>query len=260
MKPSILRRTLALLAALWLSALPAHSIEARHGPGGHDKTVVLVHGAFADGSCWSEVIRLLQGHGVKVVSVQNPLASLSGDVSATHRVVDQQTTPVVLVAHSWGGVVITEAGMNPKVTSLVYVAAFAPDVGDSVFGLLQAFPRPPWLAGIVQDSGGYQTLGEETFLNYFAPGLPLRQARTLFAVQGPTFGGTLTDRTSMAAWRSKPSTYVVAEDDQIIPPELQRAMASRIRARTTSVAAGHLVILTHPAKVAQAILAAVRDE
>jgi pimeloyl-ACP methyl ester carboxylesterase len=252
MKTSLLFRAVALAGALWLGALPVQAAADA------DKTVVLVHGAFADGSCWSDVIRLLQARGVNVVSVQNPLVSLAGDVAATNRVLDQQKSPVVLVAHSWGGVVVTEAGVHPRVSALVYAAAFAPDIGNSVYGLLQAYPVPPWLGGIDEDGGGYQTLNREAFLTWFAPDLPTRQAQGLFAVQGPTFKGTLFETTTAAAWRSKPAWYVVAENDQIIPPDLQRDMAGRISARTSTVPAGHLVMLSHPARVVQAILAALR--
>jgi len=259
MNASSFLRFAALLAAVSLIAISARAADGsdihRAPP---DKTVVLVHGAFADGSCWNEVIRLLQGQGVKVVSVQNPLATLAGDVDAVNRVIEQQAQPVVLVGHSWGGFVVTHAGVNPKVKSLVYVAAFAPDVGDSVFSLLQAYPAPPWLGGIVQDSAGYQTLSEPAFLNHFATGLPTHQARTLFAVQAPTFGGTLYESATAAAWRGKPSWYLVADADQIIPADLQRSMAARMRARTASVPAGHLVILSQPARVAATILAAMR--
>ncbi len=261
MRPSrllhLLRLCVLIPAALWALAAAAHP-DGPHGPAhGQRKSVVLVHGAFADGSCWSEVIRLLQAQGVSVVSVQNPLASLAGDVAATQRVIEQQTAPVVLVAHSWGGMVITEAGVHPKVAALVYVAAFAPDVGESVAQLLQPYPAPEWLGGIVQDSAGYQTLDEPTFLRHFAPDLPNRQARALSAAQGPTFGGTLVERTNFAAWRTKPTTYLLAEDDRIIPPLLQQAMAARASGTTTRLDAGHLLMLNRPARVAQAILAAV---
>jgi pimeloyl-ACP methyl ester carboxylesterase len=265
-KPTLWRKlpgAFALLAAVFISAMPARAatsndLEASRHEAVATKTVVMVHGAFADGSCWADVIRILQARGVNVVAVQNPLVSLAGDAAAAQRIIDQQTQPVVLVGHSWGGVVITEAGVNPKVTALVYVAAFGPDVGESVYSLLQAYPAPAWLSGIVQDAAGFQTLNRDTFLNAFAPDLPARQAQTLFAVQGPTFGGTLFETATMTAWRSKPSWYVVADDDQIIPPALQRSMASRMRARTSSAPASHLVILSHPEKVARAILEAVR--
>lgn len=245
-------------AALLLCLLAAPALRAATPSAAPEKTVVLVHGAFADGSCWVDVIRLLQAAGVKVVAVQNPLASLAGDVAAVQRVVNQQTTPVVLVAHSWGGMVATEAGVNPKVESLVYVAAFAPEVGQSIASMLAAYPPAPWAGELQADEAGFLTMPMATFLRDFAPDLPLRQAQALQAVQGPTFQATLGEAVTQAAWQSKPARYLVAEDDRIIPPDLQRQMAARMGARTTRLAAGHLLMLSHPAVVAQAILAAVR--
>src|SRR4051812_45970414 len=180
-------------------------------PGLHPRTVVLVHGFFADAGCWSDVIRILQGLGLKVVAVENPLNSLIGDAEATRRVIDAQSGQVVLVGHSWGGVVITEAGVNPKVSSLVYVAAFVPDQGMSVTNLISGFPPAPWTATLQQDDSGNLTLSEAGYLKYFAPDLPAREARVLSAQQGATFYQALDNPVTHAAWRLKPSWYVLAE-------------------------------------------------
>lgn len=254
---SILLLVMALLARPGWAFLDNAVDKSRWGQV-PDRTVVLVHGAFADGSCWSEVIRLLQAAGVKVVSVQNPLTSLAADVIATQRVINQQGTPVVLVGHSWGGMVITEAGNHPKVSSLVYVAAFAPDVGSSAAALLQPYPPAPWLADTVADEAGNLTLSQPAFLKYFVPDLPVRQAKALWAVQVPTFHGTLVEPVTQAAWRSKPSWFVIAEKDGIIHPDLQRATSARMKARVTSLRSGHVPMLSQPYRVAAVILDAVR--
>ena len=258
---AFLRSILLALMVLILRpgwAFSGHGAEHSRWGQGPARTVVLVHGAFADGSCWGDVIRLLQAEGVKVVSVQNPLSSLAADVAATNRVLNQQTEPVVLVGHSWGGAVITEAGAHPKVDNLVYVAAFAPDVGLSVSELLQPYPPAPWLGDTVADEAGNLILNQSAFLKYFVPDLPVRQARALWSVQVPTFYGTLSDRTTQAAWRSKPSWYVLAEQDKIINPDLQRAMSASMGARVTSLRSGHVPMLSQPHRVAAVILSAVR--
>jgi len=247
---------------VWLRALVAAAMLTL-GTGwqaiamGAEKSVVLVHGAFADGSCWTEVARLLQARGIKVTSVQNPLASLKGDIDAVNRVVDQREGQVVLVAHSWGGMVISGAGLNPKVSGLVYVAAFSPDVGMTVAGMTAPYPTP-WLDGVLVDAAGNLVLSEATFLKYFAPDLPETKARVLAAVQGPTFKGTLEESLTDVAWRSKPTWYIRARQDQIIDPALQILMADRMHARTLSIDSGHTVMISHASEVSAVILAALR--
>ena len=222
----------------------------------HGKTVVLVHGFFADAGCWSDVIRILQAAGVRVVAVENPLASLDGDAEATRRVIDAQLGQVVLVGHSWGGAVITQAGTNPKVSSLVYVAAFAPDQGMSVDDLLAGRPPAPWQATIVADDSGDLSLTAAGYLTYFAPDVPVRRARALSAEQGSTFGGLTGEPVSQVAWRAKPSWYVLAEDDQMIAPDLQRSMSTLMNAHVTAVRSSHVVMISHPEVVAAVILEA----
>jgi len=245
------------LAALFvLGALWQASAQAAPRPDAGDKTVVLVHGAFADGSSWDKVIPLLEAKGLHVVAVQNPLSSLKDDVSATERVIEQQKGPVILVGHSWAGMVITEAGADPKVKALVYVAAFAPSTGQSINDILKGQPAPPWAGGLRKDSAGYLTLSEDAIAQHFASDLPARQARLIAATQGPWFSGCLDEKVTTAAWQGKPSWDVVSEKDHMIPPALQDAMAKRIGARIVTADAGHVVMQSHPEQVAAAILTA----
>jgi len=254
------RRALSALVSSCLfagsAAWSAPSTQAAPVSATHGKTVVLVHGFFADAGCWNAVIRILQSAGVHVVAVENPLSSLDGDAEATRRVIDAQAGQVVLVGHSWGGAVITQAGVNPKVSSLVYVAAFAPDQGMSVDNLIGNLPPAPWLAALMQDDAGNLSLTEAGYLTYFAPDVPPREARVLSAEQGATFGGTLQQPVSQVAWRSKPSWYVLAENDQMIAPDLQREMSSRMNARVVKVRSSHVVMISHPELVAAVILEA----
>ena len=221
--------------------------------------VVLVHGAFADGSAWNKVIPLLQKEGLKVVSVQNPLTSLADDVAATRRALDMQTGPVVLVGHSWGGVVITEAGQHERVKSLVYVAAFAPSKGQSVAGLSKDYPVPSGFAHIIADKEGFLTLSSEGIANHLAQDLPVEETRLMAATQGPVRGKNFEEEVSDAAWKTKPSWYIVSEQDRMIQPDLQKAMATKISAHVVSLAAGHTPQLSQPAEVAKVILAATTD-
>ncbi len=156
--------------------------------------VVLVHGAFADGSSWSKVIPLLEARGLHVVAVQNPLSSLADDVAATRRVIEQQDGPVVLVGHSWAGVVISQAGNEEKVKSLVYVAAFAPDNGQSIADLTKDAPPPAWVGELRKDSAGFMTLSDKAIHEDFAPDLPRAQQDVVAATQGPWFGGCIEDK------------------------------------------------------------------
>ena len=216
-------------------------------------SVVLVHGAFADGSSWNEVIRRLQQLNFRVVSVQNPIESLEGDSAATRRVIDNEPGPVVLVGHSWGGAVITEAGDHPKVRSLVYAAAFAPDAGESVSDLLAQAPPAQWLNNLVADSAGFLTLDVPGFLQYFASDLSRGHAKALWSVQVPGFAGTLDEQATHAAWRVRPTWYVIAENDQFIDPTLQARMASAMGAHVSTVSGGHLIPITHPDAIVRAI-------
>ena len=219
------------------------------------RNVVLVHGAWADGSSWAEVTARLQAAGLHVTAVQNPLTSLADSVAATRRALALQDGPTVLVAHSWGGTVISETGTDPKVTALVYVAARAPDAGEDFVALSAKFPTMPVRAG-VQDHDGLTTISEQAFLKYFANGVAHKKAEVLYAVQEPTAASLFAERTTVAAWRSEPSWYAVSKLDQTIAPDLERFLAARMKATTVELDAGHLSLVSHPREIADLILAA----
>jgi pimeloyl-ACP methyl ester carboxylesterase len=218
---------------------------------------VLVHGAYADGSSWSEVIKHLQGAGVTATAVQNPLISLADDVAHTRRVLTRQSGPVILAGHSFGGTVITEAGTHPAVAALVYIAARAPDAGEDYAALAGRFPAPPASAGL-EYSGGFGSLTEDAFRNDFANGVDPGLAGVLYAVQGQISQTLFQDRTTVAAWRSRPAWYAVSRQDRTISPELQRFLAERMQATTVEIDSGHLSLVTHPGEVTQLIMQAVR--
>ena len=219
------------------------------------RNVVLIHGAWADGSSWAEVIPRLQAAGLNVTAVQNPLTTLSESVAETRRVLALQDGPTVLVAHSWGGTVLSEAGTDPKVTALVYVAARAPDAGEDFVALSGKFPAGPVRAGI-QAHDGFTTISEEAFLRSFANGVESKMAKVLYAVQWPTAASLFGERTTEAAWHSKPSFYAVSKLDQTINPDLERFLAKRMNATTVEVEAGHLSLVSHPKEIANLILTA----
>src|SRR4030088_2538274 len=230
-------------------------VDAQTSTPAQARNVVLVHGSWADGSTWSELPPRLQAAGLKVTAVQNPLTSLADSVTATRRALALQDGPTVLVAHSWGGTVISETGTDPKVTALVYVAARAPDAREDFVGLSGKFPTMPVRAG-VQERDGFTNLSEEAFLKYFANGVPHEKAEVLYAAQEPTAASLFGGRTTMAAWRSKPSWYAVSKLDQTISPDLERFLAKRLKATTVELEAGHLSLVSRPQEIAGLILAA----
>jgi pimeloyl-ACP methyl ester carboxylesterase len=219
------------------------------------QNVVLVHGAWADGSSWSEVIPYLQAAGLNVTSVQNPLTSLADDVAATKRALALQKGPTVLVGHSYAGTIVSEAGVDPKVISLVYVAARAPDAGEDFVALSGKYPTMPVRAGVVTQDG-FSIIAEQPFLQYFANGVPNEKAKMLFAVQQPIAATLFTGRTTVAAWKDKPSWYAVSKNDNTTSPDLQRFLASRMKARTVELDSGHLSLVSHPKEIAELILSA----
>ena len=221
------------------------------------RNVVLVHGAYADGSCWSEVIERLQARGLTATAVQNPLRSVTDDAAATRVVLARQAEPTILVGHSYGGTVISEAGTDPHVAGLVYVAARAPDADEDYAALTKKFPTPPATAGLVYQDG-FGGLTEHAFLQDFANGVDRTRARVLFAVQGRVSASLFADRTTAAAWRSKPSWYAVSKRDRTISPELERFLAKRMKATTIEVDSGHLSMITHPREITELILRAAR--
>lgn len=219
------------------------------------RNVVLVHGLFADGSCWSEVIPKLQAAGLDVTSVQNPLTTFEEAVASARRVLARQEGPTVLVGHSFSGMIVTEVGVDAKVSALVYVAARAPDAGEDYAALARTYPTPPASAGIVFD-GDEGRLSEAAFLKDFAGDLAVDKARVLFAVQQPFHKALLAGKTTQAAWRSKPSFYAVSTEDRTIDPDLERFMAKRMNARTVELKASHLSLISHPQAIADLILEA----
>lgn len=219
------------------------------------RNVVLVHGLFADGSFWTQVIARLQAAGLKATAVQNPLTTLPDAVASTERVLGRQDGPTVLVGHSFSGMIVTEAGMHSNVSALVYVAARAPDAGEDYTALAKTFPTPPASAGIVFD-GDEGRLDEAAFLRDFAGDLPEATAKVLFAVQQPFQKTLLTGRTTHAAWRSKPSFYAVSTEDRTINPDLERFMAKRMGAKTIEVKASHLSMISQPDTITALILEA----
>ena len=220
-------------------------------------TVVLVHGAWADGSSWNEVIARLQAEGIPVVSVQNSLSSLADDVAAVHRAMELVDGPVVLVGHSWGGTVITQAGVADRVRALVYIAAFAPDRQQSTNALQASYPVPEYAALLRVDSAGYLHFPADALPHYFAQDLPAENAQVLAATQGPIRASAFADEVSQAAWHDLPSWYLVTGNDRMIAPALQREMAQRIGARTTEVAASHVPFASRPKETTAVILEAV---
>jgi pimeloyl-ACP methyl ester carboxylesterase len=223
------------------------------------RNVVLVHGLFADGSCWSEVIARLQAAGLKATAVQNPLTTLSEAVASAQRVLERQEGPTVLVGHSFSGMIVTEAGVHPNVSALVYVAARAPDAGEDYTALAKTYPTPPASAGILFD-GDEGRLSEAAFLRDFAGDLPEAKAKVLYAVQEPFQKALLTGKTTHAAWRSKPSFYAVSTEDRTINPDLERFMAKRMGAKTVEVKASHLSLISRPDEITRLILEAAGQQ
>jgi len=253
-----LRPCVAFLTLVFTFATVATSILAAPEPAptdGSARNVVLVHGAFVDGSSYAGVIAILQKAGYHVTAVQNPLTSLEDDVAATRRALALQDGPTVLVGHSWGGVVISEAGNDPKVVGLVFLAALVPDVGELFSEIAQRFPAAPGSAHI-QSRNGYARMDQDGFVANFAQDLPADQARVLAAVQGPIDATLFTHKTTVAAWKDKPSWYAVATQDRMLLPEMQRYLATRAKAQIVELDTSHACTLTRPAEVAKLIEAA----
>jgi predicted alpha/beta hydrolase family esterase len=201
------------------------------------------------------VIPRLQAAGFNVTSVQNPLTTLPDAVAAAQRVLDRQDGPTVFAGHSFSGMILTEAGVHPNVSALVYVAARAPDAGEDYAALAATYPTPPASAGIVYDDDEGR-LGEDAFLRDFAGDLPRAKARLLYAVQQPFQKALLAGKTTNAAWRSKPSFYAVSTEDRTINPDLERFMAKRMGAKTIEVQSSHLSLISHPDVITRLILEA----
>jgi pimeloyl-ACP methyl ester carboxylesterase len=254
-KHALSRRTFVSMVAAGAASTLVQGTAVAAQPAPKARNVVLVHGLFADGSSWSEVIARLQAAGLNATSVQNPLTTLPEAVASAERVLARQDGPTVLVGHSFSGMIVTEAGMHPNVSSLVYVAARAPDAGEDYTALAKTFPTPPASAGTVFD-GDEGRLSEAAFLRDFASDLPEAKAKVLYAVQWPFQKALLTGKTTHAAWRSKPSFYAVSTEDRTINPDLERFMAKRMGAKTIEVKASHLSLISHPDEITRLILEA----
>ena len=219
--------------------------------------VILVHGAWADGSCWSGVIERLQADGYHVTAPQFPLTALADDVARLRHVLDLQDGPAIVAGHSYGGQIITALGADaPSVAGLVYIAAFGIDEGESLGALLGQGPPPPALEHLFTDPQGFIWLPEDDFVKHFASGVDPVRARVLHAAQQPLAGSSFTDVMGTPSWKSRPSWYMVATGDQAIPPDAERLFASRMGATTVEVDAGHLAMVSHPGETAQLITAA----
>jgi pimeloyl-ACP methyl ester carboxylesterase len=217
------------------------------------KNIVLVHGGFVDGSGWEGVYNVLKNEGYEVSVVQNPTTSLKDDVAATKRVLAAQDGPAILVGHSYGGAVITEAGNDPRVAGLVYIAAFAPDKGESVGTLLESFPKDAPQPPILPPQDGFLLLDREKFPASFAGDVDAETAAFMADSQVPWGVEALNGKISEPAWKTKPSWYLVTADDRMIPPDAQRSMAKRVGATITEVKGSHSIYVSNPNAVADLI-------
>ena len=221
-------------------------------------TIVFVHGLWADGSSFAKLIGPLTAKGYKVIAVQNPTTSLEDDVAATKSAIDRAGGDVILVGHSWGGFVITEAGADPRVKALVYIAAFAPDKGETIPSLSEK-AAPTELQKFLQQTNGTLTVSREGVAKVFAGDLPAIEQDVVFAVQQPTSPKVFAGVAENASWRNKPSWYVVASEDKTINPELEQMMAKRAGSKTTVLKASHVAMLSKPAEVLAVILEAAQS-
>jgi pimeloyl-ACP methyl ester carboxylesterase len=247
------------ISPLTLSAALAGISTDRVGTNVTNTTIVLVHGSWADGTGWQDIIPLLQRNGYKVIAVQNPLTSLASDVETTRRVIAGETAKgrsVVAVAHSYGGAVMSGAAAgNPGVKALVYIAALAPDAGEQAGALLSQYPTEIFSA-FEFDAAGFIYLSADKYGQLFAGDLPEHQTRVMWASQKPIHGAIFGQSNPAAAWRTVPSWFIVAQEDRVIPPDLERFYAKRMNARTTEIAASHVVFISRPNQVARIILEA----
>lgn len=223
------------------------------------KNVVLVHGGFVDGSGWQKVYGLLKKDGYKVAIVQNPTLSLEGDAAATRQILQAQDGPVILVGHSYGGAVITEAGTDPSVAGLVYIAAFVPDKGESVNTLIAGFPQGGPQPPILPPQDGFLFLDREKFAESFAGDIPREEAEFMADSQVPWGLGALEGAVSDPAWRMKPSWYLVTTDDRMIPPPAQRDMSERAGSTVREAAGSHSIYVSRPDAVADLIKQAAKE-
>jgi len=248
--------TLIIVFGFVLAISGAKKIAAQEKSTQTVKNIVFVHGAWADGSSWSKVIPLLQAKGLHCAAVQNPLTSIADDVAATNRIIDIQNGPVLLVGHSYGGAVITEAGNNPKVAGLVYVAAFAPEEGETLGPSAQAFPATPLSSEIYPIADGFLLLTPKGVRESFAQDLSDEEKNTIVATQSATQSALFATPITRAAWHSKPSWFVISSNDRAIAPEQEISAAKRIGAKTLTLASSHVSMLAQPKAVADFIIEA----
>jgi pimeloyl-ACP methyl ester carboxylesterase len=220
--------------------------------------IVLVHGAWADGSCWSAVVEQLQADGLHVTAPQFPLSSLADDVARLREVLARQDAPTLVVGHSFGGQIMTALGIDaPNAVGLVYIAAFGLDEGESIGALLAQGPPTPALAHLDVDARGFAWLPEDDFVNHFAADVEPVKARVMFAVQQPLTISSLDEVMGVPAWKSLPTWFLVADGDQAIPPDAERLFASRMGATTVEVASNHVAMVSHPEEVLSLIRTAI---
>jgi pimeloyl-ACP methyl ester carboxylesterase len=244
-------KTCTLFVLGFAGALGAQAAPAKPSPA--KPAIVLVHGAFADASGFSSVIRILQKDGYFVTAVQNPLSSFTDDVATTKRLIDAQTGPVVVVGHSYGGAVITTAAAgNPNVKALVYLAAFGPDSAEPIGAYLEKYPTQLGTS-LRPDAAGFLYMDRALFHSVFAGDLPLTEAEVAAAAQKPIHGSAFGASSPLVAWKTIPSWYVVAQDDRALNPNLERFYAKRMGATTTEIKSSHVVFISHPQAVARLI-------
>jgi len=243
-------KTIKLLLVLVTLLIGTYNLKAQTAS--EKPTIIFVHGIWADGSSWADQITALQAKGYPVISVQNPITSLADDVAATLRAINRAKGNVVLVGHSWGGFVITQAGNNPKVKGLVYVAALAPDLGETLPSLSANGPANK-LSTYFEPQDGFIFLSKEGVKTVFAQDLSAKQQDMIYATQTPAAQTVFGDKSGEPAWKTKPSWYIVAKSDASISPDLERFMAKRIKAKTTEIEASHVVMVSHPKEVLKVI-------
>jgi len=251
-----MRSLVSPLVAAIVAASPTVALSQSTGT---VRNIILVHGAFADGSSYAKVIPLLTRQGYNVIAVQNPLSSLSDDVAATKRAIGQLNAPVILVGHSWGGMSITEAGNDPRVAGLVYICALVPDSGQTANDVTKAYPPTPGLKEAKPDADGYLWMTRQGMDLDFVPDLPQAERAIVFATQGPWNSKALSDQAMTPAWKTKPSWFVVGANDRMLPPDYERAIAKHIGATTKVLTSGHVPMLSQPQAVAAVIMDAAKN-
>jgi len=244
-------KTLTLKLLLILTLMVATGTQAQT-PKAEKPTIIFVHGIWADGSCWTNEIAALQAKGYHVVAVQNPINSLAEDVATVQRAIDLVKGKIILVGHSWGGMVITQAGNDPKVLGLVYLAAYGPDSGESATTVSANAPQTE-LSKYLVPSGGYVFISEEGVKTVFANDLKPKQQALIYATQTPASHTVFDDKSGEPAWKNKPTWFVVAKNDKTIHPDLERFMAKRMKAKTTELPSSHVMMLSHPQEVLKVI-------